>query len=173
MFIGNVPKSVLAINDITETTPISFLFKKGVYIIEHEHLLSEVWRKFRNLGVSLASMSTESRTTVTLLGDCILFSKVAAAATRSSSKSENDALCSEITSTSFSSLVVFSKYLLAPLLTFSEDLYSNYFGYFMENFFGSCGQSKYTTTLSFGKDDNTLRTDVDLPHLFSPTIIAY
>jgi hypothetical protein len=36
VFIGNVPKSVLAINDVTSTTPISFLFKRGECVIQHD-----------------------------------------------------------------------------------------------------------------------------------------
>ena len=36
VFIGNVPKSVVAINDVTATTPISFLFKRGECVVQHD-----------------------------------------------------------------------------------------------------------------------------------------
>jgi hypothetical protein len=36
VFIGNVPKSVVAINDVTATTPISFLFKRGQCVVQHD-----------------------------------------------------------------------------------------------------------------------------------------
>jgi hypothetical protein len=77
------------------------------------------------------------------------------------------------TSGSFSSFVILSKHLLVPSSALREDQYSNCFKNFVEIFLGLDGHLKYIAPLGSRKDDDTLRTNVDLPNLFLPKTTVY